>query len=59
LLVKDVLDIADAQDPPIPIYLEAMPNARPIYEHWGFSGVEGKLVQMIRRGPKVVKRLAE
>lgn len=52
LLVKDVLDIADAQDPSVPIYLEAMPEARPIYEHMGFIGVEDKPVQMIRRGPK-------
>jgi predicted GNAT family N-acyltransferase len=59
LLMKDVLDIADAQDPPIPVYLEAMPNARPVYERRGFIGVEGKSVQMIRRGPKDVRKLAE
>jgi GNAT superfamily N-acetyltransferase len=59
LLMKDVLDIADAQYPPIPVYLEAMPNARPVYEHMGFKGVEGKPVQMIRRGPKGVRKLAE
>ena len=59
LLMKDVLDMADTQDPPIPVYLEAMPNARLIYEHLGFKGVEGKSVQMIRRWPKHIRKLAE
>ena len=40
LLLKDVLDIADAQDPAIPIYLESVPEARKIYEHFGFEGFE-------------------
>ncbi|TLD25993.1 acyl-CoA N-acyltransferase [Venturia nashicola] len=59
LLMKDVLEIADAQHPSIPIYLEAKPEARPIYEHLGFIGVQGKPVQMIRRGPKEARILAE
>jgi hypothetical protein len=57
--MKDVLNIADAQDPPIAVYLEALPNARPVYEHMGFIGVEDRTVQMIRRGPKEVKKLAD
>jgi GNAT superfamily N-acetyltransferase len=59
LLMNDVLDSADAQDPPIPVYLEALPDARPVYEHMGFVGFEGQPVQMIRRGPKDVRKLAE
>ena len=35
------------------MYLEAMPAARPIYEHSGWRGMEGKGSEfvMIRRGP--------
>jgi hypothetical protein len=50
--MKDVLDIADALDPPIPVYLEAVPTAKAVYKHMGFEGVEGKEMQMIRRRPK-------
>ncbi|KAE9980200.1 hypothetical protein EG328_000434 [Venturia inaequalis] len=59
LLMKDVLELADAHNPSTPIYLEAMPEARPIYEHFGFIGVEGKPVQMIRRGPEKARDLAD
>jgi len=59
LLMKDVLDIADAQDPPIPVYLEAVPEARAIYEHSGFEPVKDKEAQMIRRGPKKPRVLIE
>jgi len=65
LLLKDVLDIADAQDPAIPIYLESVPEARKIYEHFGFEGFEdvppgdGRELVMIRRGQKKAKKLAD
>lgn len=53
LLLKDVFALADAQDPPVSIYLEAIPEARPVYEHHGFIGLTGENrgAQMIRRGP--------
>jgi len=57
--MKAVLDIADAQYPPIPVFLEAVPTARGVYEHMGFKGVEGKEMQMIRRGPKKASKLAD
>lgn len=59
MLLKDVLDVADSQNPSIPVYLEAMPEARPIYERFGFVGVENKSVQMIRHRPKEVRELVE
>ena len=33
--MREVIGLADRHDPPQPIYLEAMPAARPIYEHLG------------------------
>lgn len=47
------IEQADAQTPPMPMYLETSAKARAIYEHVGFSQQgEGKVY--IRRGPKVV-----
>lgn len=55
MLLRQVADIADSQDPPTPMYLEALPHARPIYERHGFQGVDHERVKsiMIRQGPKV------
>lgn len=62
LLIKEVSDIADAQDPPIPMFLETAPEAMTFYPKVGFEFVEFPpddkhdkpytAVQMIRRGPK-------
>lgn len=48
-LLHWALDQADAQSPPVTCYLEALPNARPVYMHEGFKAVEGKGMVMIRR----------
>lgn len=55
LLLRDVTDIADAEDPPTVVYLEAMKEARPLYARHGFEDVEGEGegVVMVRWGPKV------
>lgn len=46
---------ADAQDPPVPMYLESAPTARAVYMHHGFKphGKSG----MLRRGFAVVRGL--
>ncbi|KAH7016983.1 acyl-CoA N-acyltransferase [Ilyonectria destructans] len=56
LLLRQVTDVADAQSPPTPVYLEAMPAARPVYEHHGFEGTDHEKTNsvMIRRGPKTI-----
>jgi GNAT superfamily N-acetyltransferase len=56
LLLQYAIDQADAESPPTPIYLEALPNARPVYLHLGFQPRDGKGREevLIRRG--VVKR---
>jgi hypothetical protein len=59
LLLKDVLDLADATDPPTPVYLEALPEARKVYEHFNFESVQGYDMQMIRWGPQKVSKLGE
>lgn len=41
LLLRDAIELADREDPAQLIYLEAMRDARIIYEHFGFKGVEG------------------
>ncbi|OCL07556.1 acyl-CoA N-acyltransferase [Glonium stellatum] len=53
LLLKEIIEIADNHEPSPPMYLEAMPTARPIYERFGWRGVEGEGSEfvMIRRGP--------
>ena len=35
LLLRKVIRLADRLDAPQPMYLEALPAARPIYEHFG------------------------
>ena len=35
LLLRKVIKLADRLEPPQPMYLEALPAARPIYEHFG------------------------
>jgi len=49
----EVVELADKHDPPQPTYLDAMLAARPIYERFGWRGVEGEVSEfvMIRRGP--------
>ncbi|KAL2203427.1 acyl-CoA N-acyltransferase [Sarocladium strictum] len=59
LLLRDGIEMAERETPLPPMYLEAMPEARPIYEHFGFRGVEGpgEGVVMIRNPPPGVKTL--
>ncbi|KIW04114.1 uncharacterized protein PV09_04925 [Verruconis gallopava] len=52
LLLKETLDLADATDPPTAVYLESMPEARKVYEHFGFKGIPGCDIQMVRTGPQ-------
>ncbi|KAF2661110.1 acyl-CoA N-acyltransferase [Lophiostoma macrostomum CBS 122681] len=61
LLLRDGTERADQQDPVPPMYLEAMKDARPIYEHFGFQGVEGDGADfvMIRTPPANVKPLGQ
>ena len=35
LLLREVIELVDRHGQPQPVYLEAMPAARPIYEHFG------------------------
>ena len=55
LLLRDGIELADRSDPVPPMYLEAMHDVRPIYEHFGFRGVEGESMVMIRNAPDNVK----
>ncbi|ORY15043.1 hypothetical protein BCR34DRAFT_559444 [Clohesyomyces aquaticus] len=59
LLLRDAIERADKEDPPPPMYLEAMPDARVIYEHFGYHGVDGEGAGyvMIRNPPKGMKLL--
>lgn len=61
LLLRDGMALADEQDPPAPMYLEAMPDARVIYEHLGYQGVEGEGegFAMIRNPPKGITVLSK
>lgn len=60
LLLRDGIELADKEDPIPPMYLEVMPDARVIYEHFGYRGVEGEGegYVMIRNPPEGVKPLA-
>ena len=40
LLVQEVIDIADSQDPPTALYLESAPRAKTFYLKLGFEFVE-------------------
>ena len=53
LMMNYAIEKADAQEPPMPIFLEALPNARPVYLHLGFKSREGpgREIVMVRRGP--------
>ncbi|KAF1990803.1 acyl-CoA N-acyltransferase [Aulographum hederae CBS 113979] len=54
MLLRDITSIADAEDPPTAVYLEARDIARPVYVHHGFEAIppgEGDDVAMVRRGP--------
>lgn len=55
LLLEYAIQRADATVPPTPLYLEALPNARPVYEHLGFVGLEGegRDFALVRRGGMV------
>lgn len=68
--MKEVIDLADAQDPPVPLFLESAPGAKTFYPKVGFEFIQfppdeknpelhiGD--QMIRRGPKnKAKKLAD
>jgi GNAT superfamily N-acetyltransferase len=48
LLLKETINLADAEDPPTALYLESMPEARKVYEHFGFEGLPGYDMQMVR-----------
>lgn len=52
-LLDWAIEQADAASPPTAIYLEAAPNARPIYLHLGFQALvgEGKEDVLVRRVP--------
>jgi GNAT superfamily N-acetyltransferase len=55
LLLRDAIELADSDDQAPPMYLEAFSDARPIYERFGFQGVEGEEAVMVRKPPKSVK----
>jgi GNAT superfamily N-acetyltransferase len=59
LLLRDGIELADKEQPSPPMYLEAMPDARVIYERFGYRGVEGegKDFVMVRNPPEGVKLL--
>lgn len=49
-----MIDVADATDPPTPMYLEASAAGRPVYESLGYVAIpeedHGDWVVMVRRG---------
>ena len=55
LLLRDAIELADSEGQAQTMYLEAFPDARHIYERFGFQGIEGDDVAMIRNPPKSVK----
>jgi predicted GNAT family N-acyltransferase len=69
LLLEEVIDIADAQDPPTAIYLESAPKAKAFYAKFGFEFVkpipdskdpippEKLPPEMVRRGTTKAKKL--
>ncbi|KAF2644021.1 hypothetical protein P280DRAFT_466719 [Massarina eburnea CBS 473.64] len=61
LLIKDAIALADQEDPVPPMYLEAMKEARPIYAHFGYQGIEGvgRDAAMIRNPPEGITVLTE
>jgi len=61
LLLLDGTNLADQEDPVPPMYLEAMPDAVPVYKRFGYQLVEGEGAGwvMIRNPPESVKPLTE
>ncbi|CAI6318086.1 unnamed protein product [Periconia digitata] len=61
LLLKDAFSLAKKVDPPQPLYLEAMPDARPVYVKHGYLAFdgEGKEFAMIKNPPESVKSLLQ
>jgi GNAT superfamily N-acetyltransferase len=69
LLLTEVINIADSQDPPTALYLESAPKAKTFYPKLGFEFVKPvpdsedpippeKLPQeMVRRGTKKAKKI--
>ena len=69
LLLKEVIDIVDAQDPPTTLYLESAPRAKTFYPKLGFEFVkpvpdskdpippEQLPDEMVRRGTKKAKEI--
>ena len=69
LLLKEVIDIADAQDPPTALYLESAPKAKTFYPKLGFEFAkpvpyskdpippEQLPDEMVRRGTKKAKNV--
>jgi len=51
MLLRWAIDQADAKSPRVAMYLEALPNARPVYMHYGFLPLEGedRKTVMVRR----------
>jgi GNAT superfamily N-acetyltransferase len=47
-LLKPVLDIADAEG--ITAYVEALPNAKAVYEHYGFKTVDTHEYDLTKAG---------
>ena len=54
-LLKWAIDQADATDPVTPMYLESAVTARAVYMHNGFVPQGGINLNMVRRGPRVLK----
>ncbi len=55
VLLQYAIEQADANHPPLPLYLEALPNARPVYLHYGFEPAKdgpNRASVMIRPGKK-------
>lgn len=42
LLLQWGIDMAEAMEPPVPVLLDAFPNARPVYYHLGFEQTREK-----------------
>ena len=47
LLIRDGLQRADSATPPEPVYLETTDDGKPIYEYYGFKGVQGRGADMV------------
>jgi hypothetical protein len=56
MLLNWAIHQADAQSPQLPIYVVAFPNARVVYLHLGFRGLEGEGKErvVVREGVETV-----